>query len=162
MRRVVQRFISLPLITRFFAPFIAKVDRPILKLTKGHFSPTGFIAGWPVINLTTTGAKSGKPRTIPLIGISDGQKIILIATNFGLEKNPAWYHNLKSNSAARVSYRGLTTTYRAYEASEDERERYWQMAETTYPGYRQYRQRSNRVIPVMVLEPEGEKIASGL
>jgi deazaflavin-dependent oxidoreductase (nitroreductase family) len=107
-----------------------------------------------VVNLTTIGAKSGLERTIPVIGIKDGQKIILIATNFGQAKNPAWYYNLKSTPNATVSFQGRTNIYRAYEASETERERYWQIAEATYPGYHQYRQRTHRDIPVMVLEQE--------
>jgi deazaflavin-dependent oxidoreductase (nitroreductase family) len=154
VRRLIQRFVSIPAVTRFFLPFIAQIDLPLLRLTKGHFSPSGFIAGWPVVSLTTTGAKTGQPRTTPVIGIPDGPRVILFATNFGQNKNPAWYYNLKFNSSATISYQGRINVYHAYEADGSEREHYWRMAEATHLGYRQYRQRARRAIPVMVLEPE--------
>jgi deazaflavin-dependent oxidoreductase (nitroreductase family) len=154
LRRSIRKLVAYPFVTRLFAPFIARVDRPILRLTKGHFSPSGFIAGWPVINLTTIGAKSGLPRTTPVIGIPDGQKIILIATNFGKANNPAWYYNLKSNPNAAVSFQGRSVNYTAIEANESEREICWQMADATYHGYSQYRRRAKRTIPIMILEPE--------
>ncbi len=152
-RRKVQRFVSHQAATRLLSKFVARIDRPILKLTKGHFSPSGFLAGWPVVNLQTTGAKSGQPRITPLIGIPDGEKFILIASNYGQTRNPAWYYNLVANPVAWLTFRGQSRQYQATEATGVERERYWGMAVSAHSGYQDYQSRAGRKIPIMVLSP---------
>lgn len=156
-RRSVQRFVSLQTATRLLSRFVARIDRPILKLTKGHFSPSGFLAGWPVVNLQTTGAKSGQARVTPLIGIPDGEKFILIASNYGQTRNPAWYYNLVANPVAWLTFKGLRRQYQAVEALGAERERYWGMAVSAHTGYQDYQSRAGRTIPIMVLSPIEEK-----
>jgi deazaflavin-dependent oxidoreductase (nitroreductase family) len=90
-----------------------------------------------------------------LIGIPDGEKIILIASNFGRAQHPGWYHNLKANPQATLYWRGQSGKYLAREATESERQHYWQMAERIYIGFPLYKQRAGeRRIPIVVLSPE--------
>jgi deazaflavin-dependent oxidoreductase (nitroreductase family) len=152
-RLLIHKNVTKPMMTRFFSSIVVRVDRPCLMLTRGKFSPTGFITGWPIVNITTTGAKTAQPRTTPLVGIPDGQKIVLIASNFGKSQYPAWYYNLKKKPVATIHHKGMTTDYRAMEVSGIEWQKYWQMALETYPGYRDYSERAGRSIPIMILEP---------
>lgn len=140
-------------VSAFLAGMLYRVDNFLFHLTRGRFVVTRF-AGLPIIQLTTTGAKTGKARTIPLVGIPDGAKIVLIATNFGQTHNPAWYYNLKVNPICLVRYDGGTANYTAREAIDTEYEQYFQMAISYYAGYEKYRERAaHRHIPVIVLEP---------
>ena len=105
-------------------------------------------------NLVTTGAKSGQHRVTPIIAIPDGKNIILIASNYGKTKLPAWYYNLKANPRASLVQKGQSKTYRVYEATGPELDRYWRLADEAYLGYQEYRKRAGRDIPIMVLVPE--------
>jgi deazaflavin-dependent oxidoreductase (nitroreductase family) len=108
-----------------------------------------------VVTLSTIGAKSGQLRTVPLIGISDGDKVVLIASNWGRKRHPAWYHNLRANPEATLSIQGRTGTYIAHETTGGEREEYWRRAVDLYAGYAAYQRRAGgRRIPVMVLTPK--------
>lgn len=151
--RFVHRFLSRPIITRFFSRFVSQADILSLRLSKGKFSPSQIIAGWMIVTLTTTGAKSGLPRTTPLIGIKDDRQIILIASNFGRHNHPAWYYNLKAHPIASINLNGLSATYLAHEVSEEDYDKIWQIAIATNPGYDSYRQQTHRKIPIFILEP---------
>jgi deazaflavin-dependent oxidoreductase (nitroreductase family) len=112
------------------------------------------LTGLPVVVITTTGAKSGKPRTIPLAGIPDGEKIILVPTHFGQHTYPAWYYNLLANPRAQLQQNGKPREYISRIANQDEWEDFWNLAVHYYPGYQSYRERSgDRDIPLFVLEP---------
>ncbi len=130
------------------------MDALMLKLTRGKWTFSQ-LAGWTIVLLTATGAKTGLPRTLPLIGILDREKIALIASSFGRKRNPAWYYNLKKNPECVVTLNGKTGKYVARETNGEEYQRYWQMAVLIYVGYEKYKQRAApRHIPVMVLEPK--------
>ncbi len=107
--------------------------------------------------VTTLGAKSGLPRTVPLLYIAsedDPSTFALIATNFGQERYPAWYFNLKANPRAVCTLNGETREYLAHEAKDEEYQRYWELAVNTYFGYNLYKQRIHtRPIPIIVLTP---------
>jgi len=136
------------------ARILRHADTFLLRLSGDRLTFAQF-SGLPMIELTTTGARSGKPRTVPLAGYPDGEKIILIASNFGQDHNPAWYHNLKANPECTVTKNGRTRTYLAREASEQENKYYYDMATSYYIGYAAYKHRAkNRKIPVLVLEPK--------
>jgi deazaflavin-dependent oxidoreductase (nitroreductase family) len=131
-----------------------RVDPIIMRRSGGRQSLTGILSGLPVVTLTATGAKSGRPRSVPLVGIKDGERVVLIASNFGRSRHPAWYYNLSANPQATVSVRGQKKTYIAHEAIDAEREDYWQQAVELYAGYAAYEKRARgRRIPVMVLTP---------
>ena len=141
-------------VTAFFAPIIHQVDNGILRLTKGKYTISEF-AGWNIIQLTTIGAKSKQPRTMPLVGVFDNERIALIASSFGREHNPGWYYNLKANPHCHVSFKSKSGEYIAREAKGEEREKYFQMAVAQYGGYQKYKERAtHRHIPIMVLEPK--------
>jgi deazaflavin-dependent oxidoreductase (nitroreductase family) len=136
------------------ARILHHADALMLHLSGGKLTFAQF-SGLPIIELTATGAKSGKQRTLPLAGYPDGERIILIASNFGQKHYPAWYHNLKTNPECAVKKNGRTRVYIAREANEQEYEHYYQLAISYYVGYEAYRQRAkHRKIPVMVLEPK--------
>ncbi len=89
-------------------PMANRLDQIITKATGGRQSFAGIATGVPTVILTTTGAKSGEPRTVSLFGIPRPDGVALIASNFGGQKHPAWYHNLKANPEATVSIGGDT------------------------------------------------------
>lgn len=133
------------------------LDHQLLKLTGGRSTLTGLATGLPVVILTTTGARSGLPRTLPLLYIRDEQdptKFALIASNWGQSHHPAWYFNLKANPRAACSIDRQIREYIAHEAVGEEYERFWQYAEETYLGYPLYQQRAGeRRIPILVMMP---------
>lgn len=140
-------------ITAFFASRVHHIDRALLRITKGRFTGSQ-ILGWNIIQLTTIGAKSRQPHTVPLVGIFDHEKIALVASSFGREHNPGWYYNLKTHPECEVQFKDRSGKYIAHEAEGQEYECYWQMAMAAYMGYDKYRQRAaHRHIPVMVLDP---------
>ncbi len=154
LQRLIHRFVMLRPVTAVLAPWVHRVDQAVLKLTKGKFTVAEFL-GWNVVQLTTKGAKSGQPRTMPLIGLFDDEKIALIASRFGREHNPGWYYNLKAHPECTVQWNGKTGTFVARETEGDEYKKYWQLGMSTYAGYEKYKERAaHRHIPVMVLEPK--------
>lgn len=131
------------------------LDRPILRLTHDRRSLTSMLAGLPVVTVTTIGAKSGQPRSVPLIALPDGENVILIASNYGQKKHPAWYYNLRAHPEVQLTYEGRTVTYTAREVSGEERERCWQRAVEIYTGYALYKERAGeRQIGVFLLAPQ--------
>jgi deazaflavin-dependent oxidoreductase (nitroreductase family) len=151
--RAFHRFLTLRPVTAILARALHHADALVWKLNGGSFSLTGTFAGLPTIKVTTIGAKSKTPRTLPLVGLVDGGKIALIASNFGQARNPAWYYNLKANPECQVQVNGSERTFIAREAEGAEREHYWSMAVSYYAGYAAYELRARpRRIPVMVLE----------
>lgn len=140
--------------------FLHYLDRLFIRLSRGKFSLTSLIAGVPIVMLTTTGARTGRPRTVPLIGLADGERIILVASSWGREKHPGWYFNLKKNSHAAVSTPEWCREFRARLASDAEAEIYWEKAIAIYPGYRFYREKTKqRQIGLFILEPEQDASA---
>jgi deazaflavin-dependent oxidoreductase (nitroreductase family) len=107
--------------------------------------------------LDHVGARSGVERTSPLVYARDGDDLILIASKGGFPKNPAWYYNLKANPDTTVQVGSEVLKVHARQANADERPRLWQKATTIYPGFDQYQERTDRQIPVMVLEPRGAR-----
>jgi len=134
---------------------LVRLDKLWLRLTRGRRTLATAVTGLPVVQLTTRGAVSGRPRVCPLIPLSDGEKIVVFATNFGSKRHPAWYRNLCADPEVEVAYAGISAGYRARPAGEDEREEYWRQALVIYPGYREYKRRAGeRRIPIVVLEPK--------
>jgi deazaflavin-dependent oxidoreductase (nitroreductase family) len=141
-------------VTAFVASILHYVDGFILRISGGRLDISR-ASGLPVIELTTTGAKSGLPRTLPLAGYPDGDKLVLIASNYGRERHPAWYYNLKANPECTVKKDGIEKSYIAREADEQENDYYYEIAISYYIGYAAYKQRAgSRKIPVMILEPK--------
>ena len=154
-QRGVYRLMSTRPAARLAAKVLPGVDRTTLRLSGGRFTLTSAFIHVPIVMLTTTGAKSGLPRTVPLLGFPDGDKVVVIASSFGNSKHPAWYLNLRANPQALLAFHGQPARpYIAHEASGAERDAYWQRAANVYPSYNAYKERTGgREIPVMVLEP---------
>jgi len=107
----------------------------------------------PMLLLDHVGAKSGIKRTSPLVYGRDGENLVLIASKGGYPKNPAWFHNLRANPDTRVQVGAQVRNVNARVAEGEERERLWKLMVGVYPGYEGYRRRTERQIPVVVLEP---------
>jgi deazaflavin-dependent oxidoreductase (nitroreductase family) len=130
------------------------LDRMVYRLTRGRSTASSWLAGVEIAMLTTTGARTGKPRTLPVLGLPDGENIILIASNFGRSRNPAWYYNLRANPKATIVASGLSRELVARELRGSERERCYRRGEEIFPGFIQYRRwEPERQIPVVMLEP---------
>lgn len=141
-------------VTKFFSTRANAIDGFIYKVTRGRHTLTELL-GWYIVHLTTVGAKSGRVSTIPLVALPDGERIGLIASNFGGEHHPAWYYNLKKHPECEARLGERTGVYIARETDGEERERLWQMAVAYYAGYEKYKQRAApRRIPVIVLDPK--------
>ena len=154
IQKFFHRFFMLQPVTAFFAPRVHRIDKAILRLTGGKYTGSE-ILGWNIVLLTTTGAKSGQQRTMPLIALFDDEKIALIASSFGRKHHPAWYFNLKAHPQCTVQWRGRTQTFVAREADGEEYDRYWTLGISYYAGYEKYKERAaHRHIPIMVLEPK--------
>jgi hypothetical protein len=101
LQKLFHRVLMIPSLTAWMAPRVHRVDEAILKLTKGKFSLSETL-GWNIIQLTTVGAKTKQPRTLPLIALFEDERISLIASSFGRKYNPAWYFNLKAHPKCEV------------------------------------------------------------
>ncbi|GAB4545895.1 MAG: nitroreductase/quinone reductase family protein [Anaerolineales bacterium] len=152
-QKFIHRFLMLKPVSAALAVILHRADTVLLRWTRGKHTVSE-IVGLPIIQLTTLGAKSGQPRTMPLVSLFDGEKIALIGSNFGGRHNPGWYYNLKANPRCTVEVNGRAAQYLARQAEGEEREKYWRMAVSYYKGYDLYKARAaHRVIPVMILEP---------
>ncbi len=142
----------------FLSRTLHQIDKIFLKVSKGQMTLSNILTGLDVVTLTTIGAKSGLPRTWPLLCIRDADDPNLlgfIASNWGQRHHPAWYFNLKANPRATCSRGNRVTTYIAHEANGEEYERFWRYASETYLGYPLYKQRAGgRHIPIMILKLE--------
>ncbi len=107
----------------------------------------------PMLLLDHVGAKSGRRRTSPLVYTVDGQNLILVASKGGYPKNPAWFHNLRANPDTTVQVGSGHRDVHARVADAEERARLWPMALKTYGGYAAYQKRTEREIPLVILEP---------
>jgi len=105
-----------------------------------------------VLLLTTTGRKSGEPRTMPLIYQPDGENYVIVASKGGWEHHPAWYLNLEADPDVEVQVKGDRFKARARTAEGEERERLWKLMAATWPQYDDYQRKTDRQIPVVVLE----------
>jgi deazaflavin-dependent oxidoreductase (nitroreductase family) len=107
----------------------------------------------PMLLLDHVGAKSGAKRTSPLVYIRDGEDVVLVASKGGYPNNPGWFYNLKANPDTEVQIGSERRQVHAHVADPEERKRLWPMALKTYGGYADYQKRTEREIPLVVLEP---------
>ena len=130
-----------------------KVDPYLIRASRGRLKMP---SGAPTVLLEHTGAKSGRKRTTPLLYFTDGGRVILVASQTGKARHPAWFHNVSANPEVELWAGGRGGTYRALEADGEDRERLWGLATQLYPGYDDYQRRADtagRRIPVVVCEP---------
>ena len=152
-QRAVQRMASTRAGSWVFQRTLYRIDRPLHRWTKGRVTAPGLLAGLPVVMVTTTGARTGKPRTMPLAGIPVGDDLAIVGSNFAQARTPAWVHNLEADPRARVMWRDRTVEVRARAASEAERETVWARGAEVYGGFTAYRERiTDRAVRIFVLE----------
>ena len=122
------------------------------RATRGNVG--GVFAGTPLLLLTTTGAKSGAPRTTPVCYTRDGDRYVVLASRAGAPTNPAWYHNLLAHPRATVELGGECFAAASSVVTGEERERLFAAQAALLPFFAEYQQRTSRRIPVVVLERE--------
>jgi deazaflavin-dependent oxidoreductase (nitroreductase family) len=130
------------------------VHRTILKISGGH---VGFrVAGMPVVQLTTIGRKSGQPRTVMLTSPARvGEALVVVASRGGDDRNPAWFLNLENDPHVQVAVQGgPSQPMLARVATTQERDELWPQIAAEYTNYAGYQTKTNRVIPLVLLEPQ--------
>jgi deazaflavin-dependent oxidoreductase (nitroreductase family) len=137
----------------FFARLFANgFHKRLFKSSNGRFGSVGF--GMPVVMLTTTGRKSGKRRETMLTSpVQDGDKIVLVASWGGDDRHPTWYLNLRDEPKVEVMFKGSTRPMTARTATPEEKAELWPRITAKYRGYGGYQKRTDRDIPVVILEP---------
>ncbi len=115
----------------------------------GHRVPGAF----SMLLLDHIGAKSGTIRTVPLVYFHDGEDVVVVASKGGFPKHPAWFHNLKAHPETIIQIGSERSAVRARVAAPEEHTRLWPKAVETYSGFAQYQERTERQIPLVILEP---------
>jgi len=115
----------------------------------------GQFEGAPLLLLTTTGAKSGRELTTPVMYLADGDRKLVFASKAGAPTNPAWYHNLIANPTVTVEVGNESFQAKAVPVTGEERDRLYAKQATLYPGFAEYQEKTTRVIPVVALERVG-------
>ena len=113
----------------------------------------GQFAGAPLVLLTTTGARSGQPRTSPMMYLDDGGRRYVFASKAGAPTNPDWYHNLKANPEVTVEVGTDELRATAREVTGSERDRLYAHQADLYPGFAECQEKTDRTIPVVELVP---------
>jgi deazaflavin-dependent oxidoreductase (nitroreductase family) len=134
-----------------FIKALSKLNTWVFQASRGRLG-SGFRGGAPVGLLTTTGRRSGARRTTPLIYLADGDRIVLVASLGGMPRHPIWYRNLEANPEVEFRTPRGSRRYRARTASAAEKTACWPKLCAIYPAYDDYQQRTDREIPVVVLE----------
>ncbi|HYI99862.1 MAG TPA: nitroreductase family deazaflavin-dependent oxidoreductase [Thermoleophilaceae bacterium] len=130
---------------------IGRLNVPVYRATGGRVG--GRVGKAPVLLLTTTGRKSGEPRTAPVLYLSDGGRLVVIGSNAGNPRTPAWALNLAANPDAEIEIGRKRQTVRARIAQGSERSELWRKVNDLYAGFADYEERTSRDISVFVLEP---------
>ncbi len=128
-----------------------KLNVPLYRLSRGRLM--GKVGTAPVLLLTSTGRRSGQQRTAPVLYLVDGERLVVIGSNAGNKRAPAWSFNLQANPDAEVDVRGKRRSVRARVAEGEERARLWEKVNELYEGFDSYDANTSREIAVFVLEP---------
>jgi len=115
--------------------------------------------GYPVVVLTLRGAKSGKVRKTPLMRVEHDGVYAAVASQGGAPKHPVWYHNMVAHPRIELQDGSVKKTYVAREVTGEEKEIWWERAVAAFPPYADYQRRTDRQIPLLVLEPADEQAA---
>ena len=152
-QRGVRRFASSGPGSWLFLRIAHRLDKPVFKATSGRRTLSNLLAGLPIAMVTTTGRKSGRKRTVPVLGLPTSEGLAVISSSYGQERHPGWYYNLRANPEGEVGVDGSTWRFRAVEAEGEQRRAIWDQALETYPGFATYEKRAaHRDIAVWVLE----------
>lgn len=128
-----------------------KLNVPIYRLSRGRLMNT--VGTAPVLLLTSTGRRSGQPRTVPVVYLADGERQIVVGSNAGNARTPAWSYNLQANPDAEIEIRGRRSSVRARVLDGEERAKLWRRVNEMYEGFDEYDAKTSREIAVFALEP---------
>lgn len=134
------------------------VHTRLYRLSGGHVGKKWHVGsavrkGVPTCLITTTGAKSGLPRTVPLLFMADGDNVVLVASQGGLPSNPQWLYNIKANPDVQIRVMRSVRPMRARVATPEEREGLWPRLVDMYADFASYQAWTDREIPVVICEP---------
>ncbi|CAB4958588.1 MAG: nitroreductase family deazaflavin-dependent oxidoreductase [Actinobacteria bacterium] len=138
-----------------FQRTLYRIDRPLHRWSDGRLTVPGVLTGLPVIMLTTTGAKSGLERTMPVAGIPYASDLVVLGTNYAQVPTPGWVFNLLAHPQATVAWKSSTCRVVARRVPPEEMEAVWLASEAVYSGFPKYRDRlaESRSVTAFVLEP---------
>ena len=136
----------------------SRLNTRLYRATRGRLGGTWRVGAalrkpTPVCLLTTVGRRSGKERTVPLLYLSDGGSIVLVASQGGLPKNPAWFYNVRDEPSVRIQTGGDERAYRARIADDAERADLWPRLVELYADFDTYAAWTDRRIPVVICDP---------
>jgi deazaflavin-dependent oxidoreductase (nitroreductase family) len=138
---------------RLVAKAVLWLHVTVYRVTSGRVGGR-FIAGSPILLLTTTGRRTGKRRTRPLAYVRDGERYVLCASNGGSPRHPGWYHNLTATGRAQIQVGAQRLAVDASTADPAERSRLFPRFVDMYQGYAAYEHKTSRQIPLVLLTPE--------
>ena len=136
---------------RWLLALITMVHRALYRATGGRIGAR--LRGADMLLLSTLGRRSGQPRVTPLLYVADGERFVVVASNAGDDRHPAWLLNLRKQPAAEIQVGARKLRVQAREASDVEAERLWPKLLASYKNFRGYRTSAKRHIPVVVLDP---------
>ncbi len=135
-----------------FLKFMNTAHKSLLKISFGKFGWNA--GGMPVIELVTTGRKSGEPRSVMLTSpLQEGDTLVIVASKGGEDTHPAWFLNLRDKPDVTVTMKGVTRPMTSRVATAEERERMWPLVTAKYKNYAGYQTKTDREIPLVLLEP---------
>lgn len=129
---------------------VGKLNVPLYRASRGRLGATWGRA--PILLLTTTGRRSGQQRTAPVVYMTDHQRLVVIGSNAGNERAPAWALNLQANPGCAVQVGGTRRQLKARVAEDEERAELWRKMNEQYAGFDDYEERTSRELRVFVLE----------
>jgi deazaflavin-dependent oxidoreductase (nitroreductase family) len=134
------------------ARVVTRFHKALLTVSGGRVGAG--VAGMPVVVLTTIGRKSGQPRETMLTSpVQEGDTVVLVASYGGDDRHPQWFLNLQANPDVTLTRAGTTTPMRARVATAEEKARLWDSVTSAYKGYAGYQKRTDRDIPLVLLDP---------
>jgi deazaflavin-dependent oxidoreductase (nitroreductase family) len=137
-------------------PDMSEFNRKVIEEFRANEGKVGGqFEGAPVLLLTSTGAKSGQPRTTPVVYQQDGERMVIFASKAGAPENPAWYHNLVANPTATVEVGSDKVEVEAIVTEGDERGRLFRRQTELMPQFAEYEKKTTREIPVVALQRKG-------
>ncbi len=148
--RFINWFSATPAGTWIVKHFAAKLDPLIFKATNGRFTSTG-VPTLPMLTLTSTGRKSGKPRDTQLVYVEDGDDMVVVASAMGQARHPDWRYNIEANPEVEVQVRGEVLRATASVLSDEEKAVFWPLIKETIPQMSTYEKRTDRNIRVFRL-----------
>jgi deazaflavin-dependent oxidoreductase (nitroreductase family) len=146
--RAFSRVVAVPPVTLTLMRLATWVDRPLLRVSGGRLRLSFVI---PVLLLRCPGARSGIMREVPLLYVPAGPDVLLVGSNGGQARDPAWCHNLRRQLRVKCALRGEQVSFDVEELAGEAREAAWRQATALYPGYQEYAKRAGRLIPLFLL-----------